>query len=240
MVGWAQHIVMLAPTRPDSRVDQKLCEFHNRLFNGNFADTVIHGKTPFPLFSDDETSQLAGKYDYIGINYYSRLHAQFDHRRRETLCAHITVPEHLPQGDHGVEYPYGEAYTEGMFLAAQRYAGLGKPIYFLEHGVPDRSDRIRPQILNEAYEHIGRILKAGIDLRGYFHWSLIDNFEWNEGWHLRFGLIELDPKTQERKWRASAQLYQQLIARARMGSSAAELVGEVWDQTLPEAVSSSR
>ncbi|MBV9670420.1 MAG: glycoside hydrolase family 1 protein, partial [Acidobacteriales bacterium] len=190
-VGWAQHIIVLAPTRTESRVDQKLCDLHDRLFNGNFADTVISGSVPFPLFADEEISRIVGKYDYIGINFYSRLHAQFDHRRRETLCAHITVPEHLPQGDHGLQHPYGEAFTDGMFLAAQRFASLGKPLYFLEHGVPDRDDRIRPTVLREANAQIQKILAAGIDLRGYFHWSLIDNFEWNEGWHLRFGLIEL-------------------------------------------------
>ncbi len=215
MVGWAQHFIILAPTRPASRVDQKLCEWHDRLFNGKFSDTIIRGTAPFPLMNDEDTARIAGKYDYVGLNYYSRLHARFDHRRRNTLCAHLTIPSHLPQGDHGTEYPYGEAYTEGMFIAAQRFASLGKPILFLEHGVPDRADRIRPLILEQAYEQIQRILAAGIDLRGYFHWSLIDNFEWNEGWHLRFGLIELDPLTQQRRWRSSAYIYQDLIQRAR-------------------------
>jgi beta-glucosidase len=228
MVGWAQHIIILAPMRPNSAVDQKLCQWHDRLFNGNFSDTILRGTAPFPLFTDaSEMSRIAGKYDYIGINYYSRLHAQFDHRRRETLCAEITVPEHLPQGDRGVEYPYGEVFTEGMFLAAQRFADFGKPVYFLEHGVPDRADRIRPQILSEAYEQIQRILATGIDLRGYFHWSLIDNFEWNEGWHLRFGLIELDPQTQERKWRKSAILYQQMIRSARAEAEEPSALGQL-------------
>jgi beta-glucosidase len=215
MVGWAQHIIILAPTRADSAVDRKLCQWHDRLFNGNFSDTIIRGAVPLPLLSDPEISRVVGTYDYIGINYYSRLHAQFDHHRRDTLCAHITVPEYLPQGDCGTEYPYGEAFTEGMYLAAQRFADLGKPILFLEHGVPDRTDRIRPQILGEAREQIERILAAGINLRGYFHWSLVDNFEWNEGWHLRFGLIELDPDTQQRRWRPSARVYQRIIREAR-------------------------
>jgi beta-glucosidase len=50
-----------------------------------------------------------------------------------------------------------------------------------------------------------------MDIRGYFHWSLLDNFEWNEGWTLRFGLWELNPRTQERKARRSATIYRDII-----------------------------
>lgn len=61
------------------------------------------------------------------------------------------------------------------------------------------------------------LLRSGADLRGYFHWSLTDNFEWNEGWHLRFGLIELDPLTQERHPRPSAGIYAEIIRKSRNG-----------------------
>jgi beta-glucosidase len=62
------------------------------------------------------------------------------------------------------------------------------------------------------------LLHAGADLRGYFHCSLTDNFEWNEGWHLRFGLFELGTKTQERRPRASAGIYAEIIRKGRNGS----------------------
>jgi beta-glucosidase len=58
------------------------------------------------------------------------------------------------------------------------------------------------------------LLADGIDLRGYFHWTLVDNFEWNEGWHLRFGLFELDPATQIRKPRPSAKVYERMIQQS--------------------------
>jgi hypothetical protein len=66
------------------------------------------------------------------------------------------------------------------------------------------------------------LLAEGIDLRGYFHWTLADNFEWNEGWHLRFGLYELDPATQMRKPRPSAQVYKRLITEIRRNDLGAE------------------
>ncbi len=82
-----------------------------------------------------------------------------------------------------------------------------------------RDDRIRPWLMKAAVKQMRKLLADGVDLRGYFHWSLTDNFEWNEGWHLRFGLIELDPKTQARKPRPSAELYAEIIRNSRNGSS---------------------
>jgi beta-glucosidase len=81
--------------------------------------------------------------------------------------------------------------------------------------VPDREDRIRPWAIESIVNQMHGLLAEGIDLRGYFHWTLADNFEWNEGWHLRFGLYELDPATQIRKARASAQVYERLIKQSR-------------------------
>lgn len=78
----------------------------------------------------------------------------------------------------------------------EHFAGFRKPIYILENGVPYREDRIRPWAIESIIKQMQGLLADGIDLRGYCHWTLVDNFEWNEGWHLRFGLFELDPATQ--------------------------------------------
>ncbi len=93
----------------------------------------------------------------------------------------------------------------------EHFASFKKPIYILENGVPDREDRIRPWAIESIVGQMHTLLAEGIDLRGYFHWTLADNFEWNEGWHLRFGLYELDPATQIRKPRPSAQVYERMI-----------------------------
>ena len=93
----------------------------------------------------------------------------------------------------------------------EHFASFKKPIYVLENGVPDREDRIRPWAIESIVQQMHTLLAEGIDLKGYFHWTLADNFEWNEGWHLRFGLFELDPATQIRKPRPSAQVYERMI-----------------------------
>jgi beta-glucosidase/6-phospho-beta-glucosidase/beta-galactosidase len=112
--------------------------------------------------------------------------------------------------------PYGEVYPQGLRQAVEHFAGFKKPVYILENGVPDREDRIRPWAIESIVSQMRGLLSEGIDLQGYFHWTLADNFEWNEGWHLRFGLYELDPATQVRRARPSAQVYERVIRESRL------------------------
>jgi beta-glucosidase len=121
------------------------------------------------------------------------------------------VPRDAPQGDHGVEMPYGEAYPQAITVAIESVQRLSKPIYILENGVPDASDRIRPWLLVNSIKETHRAIARGADVRGYFHWSLTDNFEWGEGWELRFGLFALDEKTQKRTIRPSGRLYARVV-----------------------------
>jgi beta-glucosidase len=211
-VGWAQHYVVFKARKPESAIDRWIARFIDRRFNNNFADSILDGRAPFPLdHFGDSLPEVKGTCDYVGINYYSRLRIGFEPRSPRTMFFLLTVPPHKPQGDPGIEVPYGEAYPEGLRHAVQRFLPFNKPLYILENGVPDRADRIRPWVLESTFQQLNTLLAEGTDLRGYFHWTLTDNFEWNEGWHLRFGLIELDPETQARRLRPSAEIYSKLI-----------------------------
>jgi len=77
--------------------------------------------------------------------------------------------------------------------------------------VPDATDRLRPWLITNALKEVHSLIREGHDIRGYFHWTLTDNFEWAEGWWLRFGLIALDQKTQQRTLRGSGNLYRDIV-----------------------------
>jgi beta-glucosidase len=238
-VGWAQHYVVFKPRRPESALDRWLSEFIDRRFNDNFAEGIRSGRAPFPLNKFGFTlPEVKGTCDYVGINYYSRLRVGFEPRSPKTLFFQITVPPHKPQGDSGIEVPYGEVYPEGLRRAVEHFADFKKPIYILENGVPDREDRIRPWAIESIGEQMRGLLAEGVDLRGYFHWSLADNFEWNEGWHLRFGLYDLDPLTQIRTPRASAQHYARLIRESlgQVGAASAGRPNEIAAETLASEI----
>jgi beta-glucosidase len=98
-----------------------------------------------------------------------------------------------------------------MYHVLRRVAGLGKPIYVTENGLPDADDDQRPRFLLTYLAQMQRAIAEGVDVRGYYHWSFTDNFEWAEGWALRFGLVALDEATGVRTPRPSADLYSQII-----------------------------
>jgi beta-glucosidase len=98
-----------------------------------------------------------------------------------------------------------------MSEAVKRAARLGKPIYIMENGVPDAEDQIRPWLIVNVLRELHGLIAQNYDIRGYLHWTLTDNFEWNEGWNLRFGLVALDPETQLRTMRGSAKLFSEII-----------------------------
>ncbi|MFQ5341827.1 MAG: family 1 glycosylhydrolase, partial [Anaerolineae bacterium] len=76
-----------------------------------------------------------------------------------------------------------------------------------ECGVPDTADMDRPRFLVSHLQEVHRAVQDGVPVRGFFHWTLVDNFEWIEGWSMRFGLIGLDVETQERRPKPAAQVY---------------------------------
>jgi beta-glucosidase len=85
-----------------------------------------------------------------------------------------------------------------------------KPVYITENGLADAGDVKRPWFIVETLKRVHRAIENGVDVRGYLHWSLMDNFEWGEGFWPRFGLVEIDYKTLERKMRPSAYLYRDI------------------------------
>jgi beta-glucosidase len=209
-VGWAQNYVALQPGS-DTYLDNVAVRLLHQTVNRSFFELLATGQLPSPWnhFAPGGGEAL-GKFDFVGLNVYSRLHVTVDRRATDTLFTNIYVPETAPLGDPGTDYPYGECYPAVVCEAAAYAAQFGRPIYITENGVPDRSDRIRPWLLVHVIKHLHDLIAAGHDIRGYFHWSLVDNFEWSEGWKLRFGLHELDPATQKRRPRPSARLFSQI------------------------------
>jgi beta-glucosidase len=86
-----------------------------------------------------------------------------------------------------------------------------RPIFITENGLADARDANRAWFIAVTLQNVARAIQKGADVRGYFHWSLLDNFEWDKGFWPRFGLMEVDYKTLERKIRSSAWEYKKII-----------------------------
>jgi beta-glucosidase len=95
----------------------------------------------------------------------------------------------------------------------KRLGQIGQPIYITENGLPDADDDQRPGFLINYLRMMWLAINQNIPIMGYYHWTLTDNFEWAEGWNMRFGLVELNPATQERRLRRSGELYGEICKR---------------------------
>lgn len=140
--------------------------------------------------------RIKNHLDFIGLNYYFHNRIQFPWRQRN---------ENRIVSDIG-----WEIYPEGVYHILLELNRYGKPIFITENGLADAGDVLRKDFIRDHLSWTNKAIREGVDVRGYFHWSLMDNFEWDKGFGPRFGLVEIDYKTLERKIRPSARYYAQI------------------------------
>jgi len=106
-----------------------------------------------------------------------------------------------------------EIYQEGMYHLLKWMKGYGLPIYITENGLADADDKKRTAFIADGLKWIHKAIEEGVPVRGYFYWSLLDNFEWDKGFWPRFGLVEIDYVTMGRKVRKSALEYAEICRK---------------------------
>ncbi|WP_439943007.1 GH1 family beta-glucosidase [Streptomyces sp. BBFR115] len=221
------------PTWAASRAeaDMAAADFYDVLLNRLFADPLLLGSYPSglgELMPGDVAADLeiiAEPLDWYGINYYApaRVGAPQD---AETEIGGVRVPAGLPFTLREIEgYPvtdFGwpvvpEGLTELLTGFRDRYGDRLPPIVVTENGCAyeglDDQDRIA--YLDGHLRALHRALTAGVDVRGYFVWSLLDNWEWAEGYTRRFGLVHVDYATQKRTPKASYEWFKEALRAQR-------------------------
>lgn len=151
---------------------------------------IISGAVTF--FSNYFVRSVVGYQDFIGCNYYQEIFLSF--KKKDSVAT----------SDLGWRF-----YPEGIYRVLMNLKKYNLPIYITENGLADAKDEKRQEFIVDHLKWMHKAIKEGADVRGYFHWSLLDNFEFPEvrGFWPRFGLVEVDFKTQERKIRPSALEY---------------------------------
>jgi len=207
-VGIVLNMPLIEPARRAHPLDRAVAKLQDWVSNGSIIAALESGRFGFPIVRARQRIEgLERSFDWLGVNYYGRLAARFDLRSRE-LARHVQRPTVRSEW-----IDWGEPCARGLGDQLLRLSRFGKPLYVTENGVYDNTDELRPRYL---VDHVRAVLDAsarGADVRGYFHWSLIDNFEWTEGWSTRFGLIEMDPVSGRRTPRRSAEIYAEICRR---------------------------
>lgn len=218
-VGLVHNMVYFVPQRPGQAVDVAGAAHADYIYNRVWLNAAILGDVDANVNGvtdpGEHHPEYAGKADFVGVNYYLRAKA--------TGLGGSVSPV-LPLFDFLPTIAYGscpgacsdvgwEIWPEGLRAVLTTAAGYGLPVYVTENGMADADDDQRRGYLVAHLRVVESAIANGLDVRGYFHWSLVDNFEWALGFDPKFGLFRYDAATQKRKMRRSGQLYARIIKR---------------------------
>lgn len=210
-IGYCLHYHLFDAASGFSPLDSAVAGIQENGFVWAALQAGERGRLTFPFnLLAKSIPHASGARDYHGVNYYTRDLVRFDPTKPGELFGRRFIRKNSIRNDPGLEGNFGEIYPEGLYRVLKdvyRRTRGNKPIYVTENGFTDAVDDRRPRAILEHLAMIHRAIQDGIPVRGYLHWSLIDNFEWNEGWGVQFGLIELDRATQRRIPRPSASLF---------------------------------
>ncbi|MFC9126780.1 GH1 family beta-glucosidase [Streptomyces sp. NPDC057099] len=207
--------------------DVEAAEFYDLLLNRLFADPLLLGRYPdgigelMPGDVEADLKVIAEPLDWYGVNYYAPTRVGAP-QGTEIEFGGVSMPAELPfsvreiAGHPVTDFGWPvvpEGLTELLTGFRERYGDRLPPVVITENGCsyPGVDDQDRVAYLDGHVRALHRALEAGVDVRGYFVWSLLDNFEWAEGYARRFGLVHVDFETQERTPKSSYRWYRELL-----------------------------
>ena len=194
--------------------------------NRQYLDPVFHGKYPdemrqifgeaWPDFSAEDLARIRQPIDFLGVNYYTRNVSRFDATALPVQAAPVRQKRHAYTETNWEVYPPG--LTDTLVWVKEKYGDI--PLYITENGAAfydpptadgEVQDPLRVEYFRTHLRAAREAIDRGVDLRGYFAWSLLDNLEWSLGFAKRFGIIHVDFETLKRTPKASSRFYAEVI-----------------------------
>jgi beta-glucosidase len=206
-VGYALHYRPMVPRLSWSPLDRLMRNIRYNGLNMGFPSAISTGVMKTPVGSQN-IPEAKGTQDYLGLNYYSVDTVWFDLFKPRELFSNGGYPKGADMSDNNFIANIPEGIFTSLKWVEKTYPNL--PIIITENGVEDSADKMRPRYLVQHLHQVWRAVNFNWPVKGYFHWSLVDNFEWERGWTQRFGLWGLDLDTQKRIRRPSVDLYAEI------------------------------
>ena len=222
-------VVNLAPKDPASQspADLDACDRDHVYMNRQYLDPVFLGCTPermreifgeaWPVVPAREVERIREPIDFLGVNYDTRSVVCHDDAAPPVRASAVRVPGSVYTETGWEVHP--EGLTRILRWITDTYGRI--PLYITENGAafpdppsaPGKSieDSLRKDYYRDHLRAAHEAMRSGVDLRGYFAWSLLDNYEWASGYAMRFGIVAVDPDTQRRTWKSSALFYRDVI-----------------------------
>ena len=215
MVGLAKHVSACTPCDADSWKDRVTSWVRNLSFNHLFIKALIHGRIFYPGLFHIKLPRMK-TLDFLGLNYYTRDFVRsFKKLSSPEIFGDICGVDHHPIKGKCNSLQW-EIYPEGIYKLVKDFSMYKLPILISENGICTDDDRERVEFIRDHLSALSRAIKEGVSVIGYLYWSLMDNFEWAEGFAPHFGIVEVDYKTQKRTIRPSGHYYAKICETGQL------------------------
>jgi len=211
-VGLVVHVALFDPPNQWNLVDLLIARMLNNNMNNAHFQYLVEGSFDFSIpgmVSEKFRGGQKDAFDFIGLNYYTnhfRVFKPFD--KEQFIETTKDPPEKLTDMGWAV-------YPEGMYRSLKLIASYtSKPVYIAENGIADRADTKRAKYIEDHLLVINKAIADGMNVKGYFYWSLMDNFEWAHGFDKRFGLYRVDFATRKRTLYEGSRKLSEIIKAA--------------------------
>jgi beta-glucosidase len=223
-------VVNIEPKYPASQTADDIAATRraHAYMNEQYLDPVFLGRYPeelkqifgeaWPMWPGSDFDLISQPIDFVGINYYTRAVTRADPNAWPLKAARVKQDGAVYTETDWEVYPQG--LTDTLTWVRDRYGPI--PQYVTENGAAladpasagaePLDDPVRARYLRDHLKAIRAAIERGVDVRGYFAWSLLDNLEWSLGFSKRFGIIHVDFETQQRTLKASGLSYSKVIA----------------------------
>lgn len=209
MVSVAHNMAALAPWKRWSPMDRLLSKIAKYFYNHSLLDAFLTGtmQIKFPFKSPiDIDLPIKNKLDFFGVNYYTRVHMRFNPFKKMGVEL-----RHRDIDGYGLTDMGWEIHPHGLEKVLRYASRLNVPLIITENGIATHDCQKKIKFMKRHIDVLEKCIKEGLDVRGYFYWSLIDNYEWLQGLDARFGLYKVDFDTLKRKPTNAAAYYSYLI-----------------------------
>lgn len=214
MVSVAHNMASFAPWSSWNLFDRLLVRIAKYFYNHSLLDAFKDGilRVRFPFRKEFEiAAPIRGKLDFFGVNYYTRLHLRFNPFKKMGI-----EMRHRDIEGHGLTDMGWEIHPRGLEKVLRQASKLNVPLIITENGIATRDSQKKIRFMRRHADVLEKCRREGLDIRGYFYWSLIDNYEWLQGLDARFGLYTVDFQTLQRRPTNAAAYYSFLIKNRRL------------------------
>jgi beta-glucosidase len=228
-VGLSINYRCFLPAASWSPLDKLAANIQHQAFNCSFTGAAQTGILKMLTYRANIPHSV-GTQDYIGLNYYSRDYTKFDlFSPQESF-----MKKYYGKDDELSSTGFIANVPEGFYHGFKWAVKYGLPVIVTENGVEDSQDTLRPRYLLQHLYQTWRAVNFNWPVKGYFHWSLVDNFEWERGWSQRFGLWGLDTGNQMRIRRKSVDLYAEICKENGITTAMVEKYApEIFEKIFP-------